>query len=94
MSVIKKTTGQGFLYARTINVAQAEVSRRARHVGWILIPRATIINLEAFLDTLEMRRDFFEDQQSLPSGFLSAIVLGDVSQPPQPPHRGLHSTSQ
>lgn len=58
MSVIKKTTGRGFLYARTVNVAQAEVSHRVRH-GWLLIPRATIINPEAFLDALEMRRDFF-----------------------------------
>lgn len=61
MSVIKKTTGREVLYARTVNVAQAEVSRRVRHTGWLLIPRATIINLEAFLDALEIRRDFFED---------------------------------
>jgi hypothetical protein len=71
MSVIKKTTGRGFLYARTVNVAQAEISRRVRHAGWILVPRATISNLEAFLDALEMRRDFFFSKTSnrCPAGF-------------------------
>lgn len=69
MSVIKKTTGRVFLYARTGNVAQAEVSRRVRHAGWILIPRATIINLEAFLDALGMRRDFLKTSNRCPAGF-------------------------
>lgn len=69
MSVVKKTTGQGFLYARTVNAAQAEVSRLVHHAGWILIPRATVIDLEAFLDSLEIRRDFSRASNRCPAGF-------------------------
>lgn len=69
MSVIKKAAGRGFLYARTVNVAQAEVPDRVRHVGWILIPRATIINLEAFLDALGIGRDFLRTSNRCPAGF-------------------------
>lgn len=54
------------------------------------------LNLEAFLDLAGAGdvKGFLSASNRCPVGFLAVTVLGDLSQPPQPPEQGLQPTNQ
>lgn len=52
------------------------------------------LNLEAFLDLAGDVKGFLSASNRCPVGFLAVTVLGDLSQPPQPPEQGLQPINQ